>query len=86
MLEFNVTGMTCGHCVQTVTDTLKRLDPEAKMTVDLDKNRMRLKSRSSPAEISRALEMAGYPVAGKAKLAGPAVAQGCCCGTGSCHS
>src|SRR4051812_2696346 len=32
---FQVQGMSCGHCVQAVTDAVKAVDPKAEVKVDL---------------------------------------------------
>ena len=29
MIELTLPDMTCGHCVKTVTETVKRIDPKA---------------------------------------------------------
>jgi copper chaperone len=34
--KFNVTGMSCGHCVSTVQNAVQAVDPEAQVTVDLE--------------------------------------------------
>ena len=31
LLELNVTGMTCGHCVRAVTQAVRTVDPEAQV-------------------------------------------------------
>lgn len=79
MLELNVTGMTCGHCVRTVTQAVKAVDPEAQVQVDLGSKRVRVEGRSSADELIRALGKAGYPAVA-AREAAPAIAarKGCC--------
>ena len=84
MLEFNVSGMTCASCAQAVTEALTRLDRNADVTVDLDNHRVRVESGSSRAEVSRALEAAGYPVVEKG-VTTPRT-RGCGCGTERCCS
>ncbi len=61
MLELNVTGMTCGHCVRTVTEAVKAVDPMAEVQVDLGSKRVRVQGQSSAEELIRALGAAGYP-------------------------
>lgn len=34
-----ISGMTCGHCVRTVTDALERVDGVEEARVDLDSGR-----------------------------------------------
>jgi copper chaperone len=61
MLELNVTGMTCGHCVRAVTQAVRALDPEADVQVDLAAKRVRVEGRSTADELIRVLGAAGYP-------------------------
>ena len=37
-----VDGMTCQHCVQTITDTLEKIAGTSKVTVDLDKKEVQV--------------------------------------------
>jgi copper chaperone len=80
MLEFNVTGMTCGHCVRTVTQAVKAVDPEAQVQVDLGSRRVRVEGRSSPDELIRALGEAGYPAVAAREAAPAGAARKGCCG------
>ena len=34
MLSFQVEGMSCGHCVKSVTSTVQKLDPAAKVEIE----------------------------------------------------
>lgn len=61
MFEFKVNNMTCGHCVGVVTDTVKTLDPEAKVRVELPLKRVQIVSKRSRDDIIKALGEAGYP-------------------------
>ena len=61
MMELDVTGMTCGHCVRAVTQAVRTAAPEADVQVDLAAKRVRIQSRSTPEELIRALGAAGYP-------------------------
>lgn len=36
-IEFNVTGMTCDHCVHAVTTAIKELDGVSDVSVSLEK-------------------------------------------------
>lgn len=62
-LKMDISGMTCGHCVGSVTRALKGLDGVAveqvtvgKATVSYDAN------ATSPARIASAIEEEGYCV------------------------
>jgi copper chaperone len=37
-----VDGMTCQHCVKTITDTLEKIAGTSKVTVDLDKKEVQV--------------------------------------------
>lgn len=63
MIEFKLPDMTCGHCAGTVTQTVKLLDPDAKVTVDLGSQTVKVESQEEREPIARALAEAGYPPA-----------------------
>lgn len=62
---FKITGMTCGHCVQSVTEEVSEIAGIRDVVVDLDSATL---SFNSDSEISRetvvaAVTEAGYSVA-----------------------
>lgn len=60
MIELTLPTMTCGHCVRTVTDTVRKLDPAAKLDIDLPTHKVQIES-SRPADDFRvALSEEGY--------------------------
>lgn len=63
---FTVDGMTCGHCVASVTVELSRLAGVTGVEVDLTTGRVELSSDADvdAADIARAVDEAGYAVAG----------------------
>lgn len=61
MIEFEVKDMSCGHCVGVVTQTVKRVDPVAKVEVDLDGKKVRIASMQDRESFAAALKEAGYP-------------------------
>lgn len=63
MTEFNVEGMSCAHCVSMVTKTLKALDPQAKVEVDLASKKVKVESTEDREILAAALTEAGYPAA-----------------------
>ncbi len=63
MIEFDVQAMSCGHCVATVTQTIKQLDPQATVEVDLDHKKVKVESSKERSKIADALTEAGYPTA-----------------------
>ena len=62
MYELQVEGMSCGHCVSSVTRSVRDVDAAAKVEVDLATQKVRVDSSASLDEIKSALEEAGYPV------------------------
>lgn len=63
----NVSGMTCGHCVSSVTEEITSLNGVSDVTIDLNSgglSEVTIKSATdlSPAEIGEAVAEAGYVV------------------------
>lgn len=63
----NISGMTCGHCVASVTEELQELDGVENVAVDLNKSGISTTTVTSSrelsdAEISEAVAEAGYLV------------------------
>ena len=57
---YGVLGMTCGHCVSSVTQAVKEADAAARCEIDLGTKRVRITS-DQPADAFRsAIEEAGY--------------------------
>ena len=48
MLAFEVNDMTCGHCVATITEAVKALDPDGRVRV--------AKTPSTPPDFATAVE------------------------------
>jgi copper ion binding protein len=59
-----VSGMTCGHCVNSVIEELSKLAGVTEVKVDLDSGKVDITSDSAldQTEISGAVEEAGYEV------------------------
>jgi len=59
---YTVTGMTCGHCVQAVTDELIRLPGVRDVRVDLNSGEVRVQSDGMLPldEVRAAVDEAGY--------------------------
>jgi copper chaperone len=60
MTEFLVEGMSCGHCVNVVTEAVHMLDPAAEVFVDLGSKHVRIHSDVDRFLLSQALLDAGY--------------------------
>ena len=62
---YTVVGMTCGHCVQSVTTELTGLDGVSAVEVDLASGRAQVTSDAplSADAVAAAIEEAGYELA-----------------------
>ncbi len=62
MQNFEVSGMTCGHCVRAVTEAVHGVDAGAQIEVDLHAGRVTVREETaSPDRIAQALAAEGYP-------------------------
>ena len=63
---FTVAGMTCGHCVNAVTEEVSQLAGVTAVDVDLASGGLTVTSEASVdgAAVRAAVEEAGYEVAG----------------------
>ncbi len=61
MIELSVPDMSCGHCVATITKTVKDLDNAATVTADLATRSVTIDTKADKGTIAAALEEAGYP-------------------------
>jgi copper chaperone len=61
--RFEVKGMTCGHCVRAVTDAVRRVDPAARVDVDLQQGTVEVDSTAEPDRLAEAIRDEGYAVA-----------------------
>lgn len=62
MTEFEVQGMSCQHCVGAVTRSIKEIDPQAQVRVDLERGRVAVDSAQSADALKGAIDEAGYTV------------------------
>lgn len=60
-MEFNIPAMSCGHCVRTITEAVKALDPAAQVEVDLASKNVVVQSSQERQAVAAALADAGYP-------------------------
>jgi copper chaperone len=61
---YTVSGMTCGHCVQAVTDEVSQIDGVTGVDVDLASGRVTVESVQpvDDAAFAAAVDEAGYSV------------------------
>jgi copper chaperone len=60
---WTVSGMTCGHCVASVTEEVAEVDGVSDVQVDLDSGRMVVTGDADEAAVRAAVEEAGYSAA-----------------------
>ena len=60
--EYTVTGMTCGHCVASVTEEVQEISGVSDVQVDLSTGSLRFTSEQpvSELDVRAAVEEAGY--------------------------
>ncbi len=65
---YTVTGMTCGHCAQSVTEELERLPAVSNVEVDLAGGRVTVVSADQLADgdVRAAVVEAGFELVGRA--------------------
>ncbi|CAM2178406.1 Copper chaperone CopZ [Paraburkholderia sacchari] len=66
MIQFNVEGMSCQHCVGAVTRAIHEHDAAAKVEIDLASGRVSIESKQSAEVLKAAIDEAGYTVTGTA--------------------
>jgi copper ion binding protein len=59
-----VSGMTCGHCVQSVTEELSKIAGVKEVKVDLESGNVDIASESelAKADLTQAIQEAGYEI------------------------
>ncbi|MFE6052949.1 heavy-metal-associated domain-containing protein [Kitasatospora sp. NPDC056446] len=64
---FQVKGMTCGHCVTSVTAELKKIDGVTDVAVDLTSGKVTVGSTLALADsdVAAAIDEAGYDLVGR---------------------
>ena len=61
MIELTIDAMTCGHCEKIVKQTVQKLDPQARVEVDLSTKKVRIDGARDARSIREALAEEGYP-------------------------
>lgn len=59
-LTMRVDGMTCQGCAEAVRRTIRRLDPEAEVAVDVEHGRVTARTCAQSLDVAEALTKAGY--------------------------
>ncbi|HEX7374941.1 MAG TPA: heavy-metal-associated domain-containing protein [Steroidobacteraceae bacterium] len=58
-----VEKMTCNHCVRSVTNAVKSVDPGAEVSVDLPSQQVRVAGQADAEAIAAAIREEGYSAA-----------------------
>ena len=62
MYVIGVEGMTCKNCMNIIESSIKNLDKDAEVGIDLLKKEVRVQTSKGPQEIRDVLENKGYDV------------------------
>ena len=60
MFELKIPAMSCGHCVQAVTEAVKAADPAARLSFDLPAKTVRVETNAERQAVVEQLSAAGY--------------------------
>ena len=60
--QFQVQGMTCGHCERAVTEAVRGVDPAAQVTVERSSGAVAVTSEQPRDVLARAIREEGYGV------------------------
>lgn len=60
LVELNVEGLACGHCVQAVRQAIQALDPMAKVEIALPSGALRAETVLSAARVAELVAGEGY--------------------------
>jgi len=61
---YTVTGMTCGHCVSSVTEEVTAVPGVTGVQVDLESGRLTVEGTVDESAVQAAVEEAGYALSG----------------------
>ncbi|GGS94071.1 hypothetical protein GCM10010156_60440 [Planobispora rosea] len=87
---YRVEGMTCGHCVSSVTSEVSKIEGVTGVNVDLTAKLVTVTSGAAldDTAVGAAVDEAGYELAGRVEArdddAAGAEKAGACCGSGGC--
>lgn len=60
MIELKIPAMSCGHCVQAVTEAVKAADPAAQLSFDLPAKTVQVQTSADRQAVVAQLIEAGY--------------------------
>lgn len=62
MYEYEVSGMTCGSCANSIQKLIRKVDPNGQVHVDLDQQLVHVQSQNDKEDIAVLIERAGFQV------------------------
>lgn len=62
MASFQVSDMTCGHCVKTITNAVHAIAPDSTVQCDIATKKVVVQGEHDAAEVESAIREAGYTV------------------------
>jgi copper chaperone len=68
MYEFQVEGMSCGGCANSVKRTVQAIDGKARVEVDLASKTVRIDTAADIEAVKSAVSGAGFPVTASATV------------------
>ncbi len=60
--QFQVQGMTCGHCERAVQAAIRQVDPQAEVRIDRASNLVEVQSAQDREKLADAIREEGYTV------------------------
>ncbi len=63
-LKLNVPNIACSDCAQTITESIRTMEPDAKVDVDVQAKTVTVESAASEETIKQAIVAAGYKIEG----------------------
>ena len=60
-IKFDVQDMSCGHCVRSITEAVKEVDPQAQVAIDLASKRVLIEAAAASEQaLAEAISEAGF--------------------------
>ena len=63
-LKLKVPNIMCSDCGDTITESIKTMEPNAKVNVDVEAKTVTVESEASEETIKQAITAAGYTIEG----------------------
>lgn len=61
--QFQVQGMSCGHCERAISRAIQQLDPQAQVQIDRAQGQVTVQSEQPRATLAAVISEEGYTVA-----------------------